>query len=293
MYLQALTDGVLLGGVYALIAVGLSLAFGVMGIINWAHGELLMLAMFFSYYLVVSFGMDPYLSAPIGMILFFGTGFLLQKFVFGKLLSKDSTREPTSVLLSTAGLGMILWNVATMIFGSNAMTATTTYTGKSIWIADSIMVSIPKLISFAIAVLAIYLLHQFLNKTNMGRGLRATSQNRDVARLMGINVNKIFCIAFGISIGLVALSGALLIPNYSVYAKVGEVYSNKAFIIVALGGKGNIRGTLVGGLIIGIIERMGAIILNESYGQMLTFVFFIVILLWKPNGIFGKSRTQS
>lgn len=247
MYLQALTDGVLLGGVYALIAVGLSLAFGVMGIINWAHGELLMLAMFLCYYFVTIFGMDPYFSAPIGMILFFVIGYLLQKFVFGKLLSKDSTREPTSVLLSTAGLGMILWNVTTMIFGSNAMTATTVYTGKSIWIADSIMISIPKLISFAIAVLAIYVLHLFLNRTNMGRGLRATSQNRDVAWLMGINVKKIFCIAFGISIGLVALSGALLIPNYSVYAKVGEVYSNKAFIIVALGGKGNIRGTLVGG----------------------------------------------
>lgn len=291
MYLQALTDGVLLGGVYALIAVGLSLAFGVMGIINWAHGELLMLSMFLTYYLVTFGGFDPYLSAPVGMILFFGVGYLLQRFIFGKLLYKDSAREPTSVLLSTAGLGMILWNVATMVFSSNAKTATTIYTGKSIWVADSIMISIPKLISFVIAILATFLLYMFLNKTNMGRGLRATSQNRNVARLMGINVQRIFCIAFGISIGLVALAGALLIPNYSVYAKVGEVYSNKAFIIVALGGKGNIRGALAGGLIIGIIERMGAIILNESYGQLLTFVLFIVILLWRPNGIFSKGHS--
>lgn len=293
LYLQSLVDGILLGGIYAAIALGLSLAYGVMGIINWAHGELLMLSMFLSYFLVTFMNMDPYITALISMPIFFAAGFLLQKYVFNNLLKKDTEREPISVLLSTAGLGMILWNVATMIFGSNAMTAVTQYSGQSIWIGEDIMISIPKGISFLLAIAATVALYSFLQRTNPGRALRATAQNRQVARLMGINVNILYCFVFGLSLALVAISGALLTPNYSVYSKVGDIYGNKAFIIVVLGGKGNVPGALVGGLLIGIIERVGAVVFNESYGLMLTFILFIALLLFKPNGIFSKRASAN
>ena len=283
----------MLGGVYAVIAVGLSLAYGVMGILNWSHGEMLMLSMFLSYFLVTNLGMDPYVTAFVGIIVFFLIGYFLQKFVLNGMIKKDPQREPISVLLSTAGLGMILWNMATMVFSSNAMTATTSYTGKAIWMADNMLtISIPKVVSFVIAVIATVILYIFIEKTDFGRAMRATSQNREVARLMGINVENIYCLVFGLSLALVAVAGSLLIPNFSVYAKVGDIYSNKAFIIVVLGGKGNIRGALVGGIIIGIIERLGAVFFNESYGLMLTFVLFIILLLFRPNGMFSKKLNQ-
>lgn len=287
IYLQALLDGVLLGGVYATIAVGLSLAFGVMGIINWAHGGFLMVSMFIAYSLCLFCGWDPYLAMFVCMIVLFIVGYFIQKFVFNPLLKKETAREPLSVLLSTAGLSMVLTNVATMIFGSYVLGVNTAYSGKTLWLGD-IMVSVPKLISFVIAIAATLLLFLFLQKTEQGRALRATAQNRNVARLMGINVDRSYCLAFGISLGLVGIAGALLIPSFSVYPTVGDLYSNRAFIIVVLGGKGDIMGALAGGLIIGIIERIGAVLVSESFGVIMSFVLFIVMLLFKPTGLFTK-----
>ena len=286
LYLQSLIDGILLGGIYAAVGLGLSLAFGVMGVINWAHGELLMLAMLMSYLLVTHLGMDPYLTALVIMPFFFLFGFMLQRFILNKILDFD--HDSLGVLLWTAGLGMVIWNVVTMFYSSNALTAVTRYTGKSVWLWDSIMISVPRSISFVIAIVCTFALHFFLQKTNYGRALRATAQNRKVAGIMGINVNLLYCFVFGLSFALVAVGGVLLIPNYFFYAKIGDVYSAKAFIIVVLGGKSNTLGILVGGLLTGVIERLGAVILNESYGLMLTYILFIAILLYKPDGIFGK-----
>ncbi len=291
MLLQALINGILLGSVYGAVALGLSLAFGVMGIINWAHGEMLMVAMFLSYALVTYAGMNPYLTVIPVVIVMFAFGYGLQKFVFARLFNKaKNEREPLSVLLTTAGLGMILWNVATMIFGSDSLQAKTTYLGKTFWIGDNIMISIPSLISFIIACVATFGLYWFLEKTDEGRAIRATSQNREVASLMGISIENIFCISFGFSLALVGIAGVLLIPNYPVFPKVGGIYGIKAFMIVVLGGKGNVKGALFGGILVGIIERITAILWSESYGLIMTFVLFIVILLFKPNGLFTPKR---
>lgn len=286
IYLQALLDGILLGGVYATVAVGLSLAFGVMNILNWAHGELLMVSMFVSYLLITFFKIDPYLTLFVNVVVMFVIGYLLQKNVFSTILKKDKDKEPMSVLIATSGLAMILVSVATMIFGSNAMAVNTQYSGKTIWFGQ-IVLSVPRSISFVIAIAVTVGLYMLLQKTELGRSLRATAQNREVAKLMGINTNRAYNIAFGISLALVGIAAALLVPNYSVYPKVGGSFGLKAFVIVLLGGKGNVPGALVGGLTIGIIERIGAIVWSESYALLLVYALFIVILLLVPDGIFS------
>ena len=291
IYFQALLDGILLGGVYATVAVGLSLAFGVMNILNWAHGELLMVGMFIAYLLVTYLKIDPYLTLFVNVVVMFGIGYMLQKNVFSNILKKDKDKEPMSVLIATSGLGMILVSVATMIFGSNAMSAQTAYSGKTIWLGE-IMLSVPRAISFVIAILATVGLYLLLQKTELGRSLRATAQNREVAKLMGINTDRAYNIAFGLSLALVGVAAALLAPNYTVYPKVGGSFGLKAFVIVLLGGKGNVPGALVGGLAIGIIERLGAIIWNESYALLLVYALFILILLVMPDGIFSIKKRR-
>lgn len=289
MLVQALLDGVMLGGVYATIAVGLSLAFGVMGIINWAHGEFLMVSMFISYLLITLLGLDPYLTLFVNVVVMFGVGYVLQKHVLSQILKRDKNNEPTSVLVATSGLGLVLISVATMIFGSNAMSPQTAYSGQTIWVGD-IVFSIPRVISFGLALVATALLYVFLQKTEMGRAIRATAQDRHTAKLMGINTERTYNTALGISLALVGIAAALLIPNFSVYPKVGSVFSNKSFIIVILGGKGNVPGALIGGFLIGVIERVGAILWTESYAMLLVFAIFVIMLVIKPEGIFSKRR---
>ena len=291
IYLQSLLDGIMLGGIYATIAVGLSLSFGVMNILNWAHGELLMVSMFISYMLVTLFKIDPYLTIFINIVVMFALGYLMQKSIFSRILKNDKDPEPMSVLIATSGLGMILLSVATMIFGSNAMALNTWYTGKTIWIGE-IVLSLPRTISFVIAIAATVGLYLLLQKTELGRSLRATAQNRHVAKLMGINTDMAYNIAFGISLALVGIAAALLIPNSPVYPNVGGNYGLKSFVIVLLGGKGNIPGALIGGLAIGIIERFGAVLWTESYALMLVFAMFILILLVMPDGIFSLKHRR-
>lgn len=288
-FLQSLIDGLLIGGVYATIAIGLSLAFGVMRIINWAHGELLMLSMYLSFYIVSVTGIDPYPVLFVTGTLMFFVGYFLQKTAFNRLLKREATREPTSILLFTSGLGMGISNLVLIFCGSTTMQARTTYTGKTMKLND-LIISVPKIISFAIAIAVALGLYIVLQKTEIGRAIRATSQNRAVAKLMGINENKIYCISFGISIALVGISGALLIPYFSIYPTVGQVFSFKSFIIVVLGGKGSVIGALLGGLIVGVIEKIGAQYLSESYAQVLVFLLFILILLFKPTGLLSKEK---
>ena len=198
MFIQALIDGLLIGGVYAVVAIGLSLAFGVMRIVNWAHGELLMLSIYFSYFIFSWFGMDPYLIMFLNAIVMAGVGYILQRFIISNMLAREKEVEPVSVLLFTAGLGVFLSNLALVIFKGNPKTATTVYTGQSLHIG-ALYVSVPKLISFAIAMMCTLALYFFLQKSETGRAIRAASQNRNVVTLMGVNIKRLYNVAFAIS----------------------------------------------------------------------------------------------
>lgn len=291
LYLQALIDGLLIGGVYASIGVGLSLAFGVMRIVNWAHGEFLMVSMYVSYYLYNATQWSPYFIMLITGSILFILGYLLQKYIFSSLLDRETAREPISVLLFTIGLAMLLTNLVLIFVGSNPLTVVTPLTGKMLEVGE-VMFSLTKLFSFAIAVGCTMGLYFFLKKTEIGRAIRAVSQNRNVAALMGINQKQIFKISFGISSALVGISGAILIPYFPVSTTIGVTFGFRSFIIVVLGGQGSVIGALLGGLIVGVTEKVGGQLFNDTYAQMMVFIIFIVILLLRPYGLLGEKEKQ-
>ena len=284
---QALIDGFLIGGVYATIGLGLSLAYGVMGVVNWAHGESLMVAMFISFLLTKYAGFDTYLTAFVTIAVLGALGYFLQKTVFNRLVNrgKNAWRD---ILLFTAGLGLVFSSGFNMIFGAEVKSVMTRYSGMLQ--LGEMMVSKPKLISFVLAAIICIGLYILIQRTDMGRSLRATAQDRNTAQLMGVNANRVYCICFAISLALVGFSGALLTPFYSVSPYVGASFSFKSFIIVALGGKGNIPGTMVAGLLIGIIEKFFGVFLGDNIAQIFIFVLFIVILLVKPDGLLAKRK---
>ena len=289
MTLQALIDGLLIGGVYAVIAIGLSLAFGVMRIVNWAHGELLMLSIYTSYFIFTWFGIDPYLLMFLTAVLMAGFGYILQRFVISNMLAREKEVEPISVLLFTAGLGVFLSNLALVIFKGNPRTATTVYPGRSLHVG-MLYVSVPKLISFVIAMGCTVLLYYFLQKSETGRAIRAASQNRNVVTLMGVNIKRLYNIAFAISVGMVGIAGALLLPYSSVQPTSGTTYSFKSFVIIVLGGQGSVIGALISGLLVGIIEKVGTLYFSDTTAQIAVFAVFVLVLLLRPNGLFGRKQ---
>lgn len=284
---QSLIDGVLIGGVYAAIGLGLSLAYGVMGVVNWAHGEVLMVSMFISFYLTKFAGFDPYLTAFVNIAVMGAAGFILQKFVFNRLVSRGKTAW-RDILLFTAGMSLALQALFNMIFGAEVKSANTKYSGMLK--LGEMMISRPKLISFVLAAICCVGLYVFIRRSEMGRALRATSQDRLTAQLMGVNANFVYCVAFAISLGLVGLSGALLTPFYPVSPYVGAAFSFKSFIIVAMGGKGNIPGAMLAGVFIGIIEKIGGTLVGDNLAQIFIFVLFILVLLVKPDGLLVKRK---
>ena len=287
MLIQALTDGLLIGGVYASIAVGLSLSYGVMRMINWAQGQLLMLSMYIAYLLISLTGMNPYIAMfPVAAIMAM-IAWALQSTAFNKILSREKEREPISLLLFTAGLGMFITNIIICTIGATPLSIRTDISGKVLEVGP-LLISAPRLIAFVIATTFTLALYFFIRHSELGRAIRATSQNRQVATLMGINQKNIYKIAFAISIGLLGFSGTLLIPYFPVGTTLGETFNFKAFMIVVLGGKGSVLGALLGGLIVGIIEKVVSLYSSDTYAQIAIFIVFILILLFKPNGLMGE-----
>lgn len=287
LIIQAIIDGILVGGVYAAIGMGLSIAYGVMGVVNWAHGEVLMVSLFTSIYLTKYAGFDPYLTALVNILVMGIAGYVLQKFVFNRLLNRGG-KAWRDMMLFTAGLSMFLQALFNLIFGAEVKSVTTRYSGMLD--LSGVMVSKPKLISFAIAVVCCAGLYVFIRKSEIGRALRATAQDRTTAQLMGINANQVFCMCFAISLGLVGMSAALLTPFYQVTPYVGAAFSFKSFIIVAMGGKGNIPGAMVAGIVMGLIEKLGAYVFDDKIAQIFIFVLFIAILLFMPEGIMVRKK---
>lgn len=287
LLIQSLVDGILIGGVYAVIGLGLSLAYGVMDVVNWMHGQVLMVAMYLSFFLTKYAGMDPYLTAIATITCAAAAGFLIQKFTLTPLMQRSNVAW-RDILLFTAGAGMALEALFNMIFGAEVKAVNTRYSGMLE--VGTIMVSIPKLISFVIAILCCILLYIYLQRSEAGRALRATAQDRTTSQLMGVNANRVFAIAFAISLGLVGFAGALMIPFYSVNPYVGNSFSLKSFIIVAMGGKGDVFGALLAGVVIAVIEKVGAFFVGDNIAQVFIYILFIVILIVRPNGLLAKKK---
>ncbi|WRS27558.1 branched-chain amino acid ABC transporter permease [Oscillospiraceae bacterium MB08-C2-2] len=284
---QAAISGIFIGGVYAIIAVGLSLIFGVMKLVNFAHGDFLMAAMYAAYGVVTGWAMDPYLSMFIIAPVFFIVGFLFQRLFINGILKRERNTESPNVRLFTIGFAWFLSNLSLMLFGANPKNVMTPYTGETFKLGE-LSISKPRLYAFVIAIVCCILLYLLLYKTEMGRALRAISQNRFTATLMGINVKRLYCVAFGIGISIVAIAACILIPFYYVFPTLSATFGTKSFIIVVMGGLGSVPGAMLAGLLVGVVEAVFGYILGPTTADMLVFIIFVLVMLLKPSGMLGK-----
>jgi len=282
---SAAINGLLLGGIYTLVASGLTLIYGVLHIINFAHGSMLMLAMFGVYYLLTLLGIDPYLSIFIMVPVMYAFGYLLYKGLIGRL----SSGKDENILLVTLGLSIIIENLALMFFKGDSRTILVSYSDRMVELGPT-MVPLPKLISFVVAMLLCIALGLFMQRTDTGRSIRAVAKERAGARLVGIDVDRIFAISYGIGLATLGAAACLMMPIFYVSPSVGHVFVLVAFTVVVLGGMGSFLGAVVGGLIIGLTESFGGLFLGESMGQIGISLIFILILLFRPSGLFGARQ---
>jgi len=288
--IEVVINGLVMGSVYSLTAVGLTLIFGTMKVINFAHGSFIMMGAYAGYWLFVLTGIDPYISLVVIAPLFFLLGYFVNSILINPIFKRETgVREPIEVLVLTGGLWIFLDNSALMWFGPNFRTAQTFYTGKMFNIGN-VLISMPKLYAFVIAMITSLSLYLFLKKTRMGRAIRATGQDRDMASLMSINVYQIYNITFGVGIAMTAIAGACLVPFYPIYPNVGFVFDIRAFVIVVLGGLGSVPGALLGGLIVGLIDSIGAQFITSTWTSDLVFIMFLVVLYIRPQGMFGFEK---
>jgi branched-chain amino acid transport system permease protein len=286
LFLQSMLSGVLVGGVYALIGIGLTLIFGVMRVINFAHGELVMLGMYVTWILFTRLGWDPYLSIVVVAPLLFLWGAALQVTVIDRALAA----LPQNQILLTIGLGLVMSNAVMLKYTSDYQILTTSYSSSSFDLRG-LSVSEPLLISFLITVAITVALVLFLLRTDTGQAIRATAQDREAAQLMGINVKRTSVLTFGLGAALAGTAGALISPTYYIYPQVGGAFTLKAFVIVVLGGMGSVAGATLGGILIGVTESLAAVYVASGLKELVVFVLFLVLLLVKPSGLLGKTRT--
>ena len=278
----SLLNGLTTGAVYALIALGLTLIYGVLHIINFAHGAALMVALYAVFMLKTQLGIDPYLALPIVVPGMFAFGYALQRLV----INRASHGKDENILLVTLGLSIILENGALLLFKSDTRTIETAYTLTTVAIGPA-MIALPKLVAFAGALVVSALLLLVVGKTDLGRAIRAVSKEKHGAKLMGIDVDHVYAMSFGIGMACLGAAACLLMPAYYVNPQVGGGFVLVAFTVVVLGGMGSFAGALLGGLLIGVVESLGGLYLGESLGQIGIFVIFIAVLLFRPQGLFG------
>jgi branched-chain amino acid transport system permease protein len=278
----SLLNGITTGAIYALVALGLTLIYGVLHIINFAHGAALMVALYGVYGLKSTFGIDPYLALPIMVPAMFALGYALQRGV----ISHASHGKDENILLVTLGIAIVLENLALLLFKSDTRTIDTAYTLTTVQIGPA-FIALPKLLAFAGALVTSALMLLIVTRTDLGRAIRAVAKEKQGAKLMGIDVEHVYAMSFGIGLACLGAAACFLLPAYYVNPQVGAGFVLVAFTIVVLGGMGSFAGALLGGLLIGVVESLGGLFLGESLGQIGIFAIFIAVLLFRPTGLFG------
>ncbi len=281
----AAINGLLMGGIYTLVASGLTLIYGVLHIINFAHGSMLMLAMFGVYFLLTKLGIDPYLALLVMVPAMYALGYLLYRHMIGRLsLGRDE-----NILLITLGLSILIENLALLFFKGDSRTVSLSYSDKMFELGP-LLLGMPKVISFFAAMVLCAMLGLFITRTDTGKAIRAVAKERMGARLVGIDVERIFAVSFGIGLATLGAAACLLMPIFYVSPSSGHVFVIVAFTVVVLGGMGSFLGAVLGGLIVGLTESFGGLFLGESLGQIGISLIFILILLFRPSGLFGDKR---
>ncbi|MEW6261890.1 MAG: branched-chain amino acid ABC transporter permease [Thermodesulfobacteriota bacterium] len=285
-FIQSLVNGILTGALYAMIGIGLTIIFGVMRIINMAHGEMVMLGMYGSFWAHQAWKIDPFLSIVIWVPLAFLAGMLAYRFLLKNIVPAGEL----NTLLYTAGLSLFVANLALLVWTGDYRTIKLAYAILPLrpW---GIAVPIPLALAFGLAVIITGLLYWFLVRTNTGRAIRATAQEPEAAALMGISPGLMATLTFGLGTALACGAGVLLAPSLYLYPTVGEILVAKCFVIVVLGGLGSVPGAIAGGLILGVVESLGAVYVSVPYKDAIGFVIFLLVLLFRPSGLFGVGKT--
>jgi branched-chain amino acid transport system permease protein len=284
-FFQACADGLLTGALYALIGMGLALIFGVMRIVNFAHGAFLMVGMYATYVLFDFFKLNPYIGfLPAGVILFI-FGYL----VYLALIKPVRNRSHFMQILMTTGIGLILTDSAQLIFKADYRQTNIALVNRSIHIGP-FGANAAEVLSFAISIVFVFGLYFFVSRSLTGQALRAISQSPDVAPLMGINLTRIQGFSFALGTALAGIAGGLLLPRLYLFPGVGEDYTTKAFVMVVLGGMGSIEGAALGGLVLGLSESLTSLYIGNQWALIVDFALFLLVLSFKPSGIFGRQR---
>ena len=287
LFFQSLVNGLLLGGIYAACSAGFSLAFGVMGVVNLSHGDFLMLGAFFTYWLFILAGMDPFLTLPLILIVLFTMGYFIQRLAINRL----SGAPPIMSYLLTFGLHLVLSNVALRAWTADYRTVNPSYSGLSLNFLGFIL-PFSRIATFALAMVVIFGLNFLLYRTEMGRAIRATAQDREMARLMGVKIFRVYALTFAIATAITGIAGSLVSTTLVIYPQMGLPFTITAFCVVVLGGMGYIPGTLWGGLILGIVESLATTYLTAGISMALSFFLLLLLLIFRPAGLFGKGIVE-
>jgi len=279
---QAVVNGLLIGGIYALVSIGVTLIFGVVKIVNFAQGEFVMIGMYISFFLSTQFGIDPLASLLVSMPVLFVIGVLIQHFLIRRVLGLNDMPQ----IFLTFALSLLLMNSGLMLFTANYRTVHTWYSDEALHIGP-IYVPVAKLIAFVLAMVLSGILWVFLHTTDLGKAMRAAAQNRGVAVLMGINPNRVFCVALGVALALAGAAGSLLMPFYPAYPMVGQAFVLMAFVAVVLGTLGNVIGALVASLMMGVAESLGIQFIGADSGLIVVFLMLLLTLAFRPSGLGG------
>lgn len=283
MIAQSLVDGILLGGVYALIGLGFSVVWGMANVINLAQGAFVMLGAYTTYYLFTLAHVDPFLSLPISAALLFGLGYVTQRYLVNLVMRSGVFMT----LVLTFGLNLLLENIAVVAFSANDRSVSPSYAGDSLQIG-SVVIPDVNLIAFGIAVVMTGVVHLFMHRTRPGRAIQATALNRGAAELVGIPVGKSYALAYAVGAAVAGMAGTLLGTISTITPYMGEPLIGVSFIVACLGGLGSTGGSLVAGLLLGVVEVVGATFLGASFQQGIGFLALVIVLVVRPGGLFGR-----
>jgi len=283
VWLQVIINGLLIGGFFASTAMGFSIVWGVMDVVNSAHGAFIMLGAYVTYWLFTLWGIDPFLSIPISMLVLFIIGYLIQKYIINLIMK-------TSVSISfvlTWGIDILIMNIALLLWTANWRSVTPSYAGTYLRIGTATL-SYVRAAVLVVSVLLMYALSFFMWKTKMGKAILATAFDKDAARLVGVNIGHIYALTLGIGSALAGAAGALTSTIYPISPLLGMTLISKAFVVTALGGLGDMRGVIAGGLVLGLAESFGVALVGPQYQTAVDVLMLVAMLILRPQGILGK-----
>jgi branched-chain amino acid transport system permease protein len=284
LLLQTLASGVLIGLIYALVAIGLTMIFGVMEIVNFAHGEFLMLGMYASFWLFALLALDPMFTLPLTVLMLFAAGMLLYRLVIKRIIDAP----PLSQIFTTFGLMLLLRGVAQFLWKPDFRTIENSLVSGAVRFAD-VQVGRPQLVAGIGAVVVTSVIYWFLHRTKLFAALEATASDKEAARLMGIDSHKMFALSWGIGAACAGAAGALLSTFFPIFPEVGANFILLAFVVVNLGGFGSVTGAFWAGILVGVIEVMGGLLLGPQYKMAVVLTLFLAVLMFRPQGLMGKA----